>query len=50
MSQVTYYTEEGLKKIKDELHQLKSVERPKFGRASDGKEWCGTYWLRWAAA
>jgi transcription elongation factor GreA len=28
MSQLRYYTEEGLKKLKDELHQLKSVERP----------------------
>jgi transcription elongation factor GreA len=28
MSQITYYTEGGLKKLKDELHQLKSVERP----------------------
>lgn len=28
MSQVTYYTEEGLKKLKDELHEMKSVQRP----------------------
>jgi transcription elongation factor GreA len=28
MSQVTYYTEEGLKKLKDELHHMKSVQRP----------------------
>ena len=28
MSQVTYYTEEGLKKLKDELHDLESVQRP----------------------
>lgn len=28
--QVSYYTEEGLKKLKDELHHLKSVERPKI--------------------
>jgi transcription elongation factor GreA len=28
MSQTTYFTEEGLKKLKDELHQLKSKERP----------------------
>jgi transcription elongation factor GreA len=28
--QVSYYTEEGLKKLKDELHQLKTVERPKI--------------------
>lgn len=27
MSQVSYYTEEGLKKMKDELHQMKTVER-----------------------
>ncbi|MBK6524864.1 MAG: transcription elongation factor GreA [Crocinitomicaceae bacterium] len=30
MSQLRYYTEEGLKKLKDELYQLKSVERPKI--------------------
>ncbi len=28
MSQISYYTEEGLKKLKDELLHLKSVERP----------------------
>ena len=28
MSKIRYYTEEGLKKIKDELHQLTAVERP----------------------
>lgn len=28
MSQITYYTEEGLKKLKDELHQMKTVMRP----------------------
>lgn len=28
MSTIAYYTEEGLKKLKDELHQLKTVERP----------------------
>ncbi|MFT6844452.1 MAG: transcription elongation factor GreA [Flavobacteriales bacterium] len=28
MSQITYYTEGGLKRLKDELYQLKSVERP----------------------
>ncbi len=28
MSQITYYTEEGLKKLKDELHQMKTVQRP----------------------
>ena len=27
MSHVSYYTEEGLKKLKDELHQLKTAER-----------------------
>ena len=30
MSQVNYYTEEGLKKLNDELEQLKNVERPKI--------------------
>ena len=28
MSQINYYTEEGLKKLKDELHEMKSVQRP----------------------
>jgi transcription elongation factor GreA len=28
MSQITYYTEEGLKKLKDELHAMKTVQRP----------------------
>lgn len=27
MATIAYYTEEGLKKLKDELHQLKTVER-----------------------
>lgn len=30
MSDVAYYTEEGLKKLKDELHQMKTVERPRI--------------------
>ena len=29
MSSVSYYTAEGLKKLKEELEQLKSIERPK---------------------
>lgn len=28
MSQISYYTEEGLQKLKDELHHMKAVERP----------------------
>jgi transcription elongation factor GreA len=32
MSQVSYYTEEGLKKLKDELHQMKAVDRPSISR------------------
>ena len=32
MSQINYYTEEGLKKLKDELHHLKTVERPSISR------------------
>ena len=28
MSTIAYYTEEGLKKLKDDLHHLKTVERP----------------------
>lgn len=32
MSQVNYYTEEGLKKLNDELEHLKNVERPKISQ------------------
>lgn len=32
MSQVNYYTKEGLQKLKDELHQMKTVERPKISQ------------------
>jgi len=32
MAQINYYTEEGLKKLKDELHYLKTVERPSISR------------------
>lgn len=28
MTQITYYTEEGLRKMKEELHQMKTVQRP----------------------
>jgi transcription elongation factor GreA len=31
-TQVAYYTAEGLKKLKDELHQLKTVERPRISQ------------------
>ena len=30
MSKISYYTEEGYQALKDELHQLKTVERPKI--------------------
>lgn len=33
MSQLSYYTKEGLKKLQDELNYLKSVERPKISNA-----------------
>ncbi|MDI1257412.1 MAG: transcription elongation factor GreA [Flavobacterium sp.] len=33
MMSVSYYTAEGLKKLKDELEQLKSIERPKASQA-----------------
>lgn len=33
MSNVSYYTAEGLKKLRDEIDQLKSVERPKSSQA-----------------
>lgn len=32
MSNITYYTEEGLKALKDELHELKTVQRPKISQ------------------
>jgi transcription elongation factor GreA len=32
MSQVSYYTEEGLKKLKDELAHLEQVERPRVSQ------------------
>lgn len=28
MSQINYYTEEGLQKLKEELHEMKTVQRP----------------------
>ncbi|MDO4228275.1 MAG: transcription elongation factor GreA [Capnocytophaga sp.] len=33
MNNVSYYTAEGLKKLRDELNQLKDVERPKASQA-----------------
>lgn len=33
MSKVSYYTPEGLKKLKDELNKLRDVERPKASQA-----------------
>ena len=33
MSKISYYTEEGLKKLKEELNQLKDIERPKASNA-----------------
>ena len=33
MSTVSYYTAEGLKKLREELDQLKSIERPKASQA-----------------
>ena len=33
MSKVSYYTAEGLKKLREELNQLKDVERPRASRA-----------------
>jgi transcription elongation factor GreA len=32
MSQLRYYTAEGLKRLKDELHQLRIVERPRISQ------------------
>ncbi|WP_159022458.1 transcription elongation factor GreA [Formosa sp. L2A11] len=33
MSKVSYYTPEGLKKLRDELRQLKDIERPRASQA-----------------
>ena len=33
MSDVSYYTKEGLNKLRDELNYLKDVERPKASNA-----------------
>jgi transcription elongation factor GreA len=33
VSKVSYYTEEGLKKLRDELNHLKDIERPKASQA-----------------
>lgn len=33
MSKVSYYTEEGLKKLREELNHLKDIERPKASQA-----------------
>jgi transcription elongation factor GreA len=33
MSKVSYYTAEGLKKLREELHQLKDIERPNASKA-----------------
>jgi transcription elongation factor GreA len=32
MSDIRYYTEEGLRKLKDELHEMKSVQRPSISQ------------------
>ncbi|MGD1845456.1 MAG: transcription elongation factor GreA [Salibacteraceae bacterium] len=32
MAQIRYYTEEGLQKLKDELHDMKAVQRPSISR------------------
>ncbi len=32
MSNISYFTEEGLKKLQDELHQLKAIERPSISK------------------
>ena len=32
MSDITYYTEEGLKKLKDELYELETFERPRVSQ------------------
>ncbi|MEO9534088.1 MAG: transcription elongation factor GreA [Crocinitomicaceae bacterium] len=32
MSDIRYYTEDGLKKLKEELHEMESVQRPKISQ------------------
>lgn len=32
MSNISYYTEQGLKKLKDELHEMETVQRPKISQ------------------
>ncbi|MCB0477296.1 MAG: transcription elongation factor GreA [Crocinitomicaceae bacterium] len=32
MSDIRYYTKEGLQKLKDELHEMKAVERPRISQ------------------
>lgn len=32
MAQLSYYTEQGLKRLKDELHHMKTVERPSISQ------------------
>ncbi|MEZ4924572.1 MAG: transcription elongation factor GreA [Crocinitomicaceae bacterium] len=32
MSEIRYYTKEGLQKLKDELHEMKSIERPRISQ------------------
>ncbi len=39
MAQINYYTEQGLKKIKEELHHLKTVERPSIsGQIAEARD------------
>ncbi|NND51694.1 MAG: transcription elongation factor GreA, partial [Flavobacteriaceae bacterium] len=33
MSDISYYTEEGLRKLREELQELKDVERPRASQA-----------------
>ena len=33
MSNISYYTEEGLKKLRQELNTLRDIERPKISNA-----------------
>jgi transcription elongation factor GreA len=32
MSNISYYTEQGLKKLKDDLHEMETVDRPKISQ------------------
>ena len=39
MSNISYFTKEGLQNLKDEVHQLETVERPKIsGQIAEARD------------